>query len=201
MACENCGKQFSYWPSVRKNAKYCSFKCHGEAKKINCTGINNPAWRGGYGKYYGQNWKYQQERARQRDSHTCQSCGDTEEKLGRNLDVHHKKQFSLCFDYLEANQLENLVSLCRKCHRVAERKSKDIFGKPEQKLKIYIVDNSFLTPKQAADVMGLTVWAVYCAIRRNQIKFVNLCEGISTRIRPRFAIHIDDAKSYKKRYK
>lgn len=67
---------------------------------------------------YGSNWPKQKALARQRDNYTCQSCGVLES--GRAHDVHHKTPFRLFSSPLEANQLENLVTLCPSCHRLAE---------------------------------------------------------------------------------
>ena len=67
---------------------------------------------------YGPNWEAQRERARRRDSFRCQICGAPEQ--GRSHDVHHRQPFRLFPSYLQANQLENLVTLCPNCHRRAE---------------------------------------------------------------------------------
>jgi 5-methylcytosine-specific restriction endonuclease McrA len=83
---------------------------------------NNPNWQGGYEPYYGPDWHQQRRLARKRDNYTCQRCGITEEKLGRQLDVHHKipfREFGID-NYLNANQLANLISLCFTCHTTTE---------------------------------------------------------------------------------
>jgi hypothetical protein len=50
------------------------------------------------------------EKIRQRDHYRCQICGKTQEENHRALDVHH-------IDYDKDNiKLENLISLCPKCH-------------------------------------------------------------------------------------
>jgi DEAD/DEAH box helicase domain-containing protein len=67
---------------------------------------------------YGSNWQQQRSLARQRDGYLCQLCGAPES--GREHDVHHKVPFRLFTSYLEANQLENLVTLCHACHRRVE---------------------------------------------------------------------------------
>ncbi len=67
---------------------------------------------------YGPNWDNQKQRTRERDEHTCQICGASEE--GRAHDVHHKMPFRSFPSYQQANQLENLITLCRSCHRRAE---------------------------------------------------------------------------------
>ena len=55
---------------------------------------------------------------RKRDNYRCQHCGAMEK--GRAHDVHHKIPLR-AFDSLEqANQLENLITLCHNCHNLAE---------------------------------------------------------------------------------
>jgi DEAD/DEAH box helicase domain-containing protein len=74
-------------------------------------------WRGDPNQY-GPNWGQQRNLARQRDGYTCQLCGASES--GREHDVHHKLPFRTFTSYLEANQLENLITLCHPCHRRVE---------------------------------------------------------------------------------
>lgn len=67
---------------------------------------------------YGPDWPAQRLSARRRDSYRCQSCGLPER--GREHDVHHKTPFRSFSSFLEANRLENLVTLCPACHRRVE---------------------------------------------------------------------------------
>jgi DEAD/DEAH box helicase domain-containing protein len=74
----------------------------------------------------GPNWEQQRNRARERDGHRCRHCGASE-RPGRGHDVHHVQPFRTFGyrrgendRYLEANRLENLVTLCRSCHRRVE---------------------------------------------------------------------------------
>ena len=79
---------------------------------------------------YGPNWETQRRKARRRDGFHCQMCGVSEDELGRELDVHHKRPFrEFEYDptdptradrYLLANALDNLISLCPTCHRRVE---------------------------------------------------------------------------------
>ena len=57
---------------------------------------------------------------RKRESFACQGCGFSEEALGRQLDVHHKIPYRGFPSHLEANKLENLVSVCPSCHAKLE---------------------------------------------------------------------------------
>ncbi len=67
---------------------------------------------------YGPNWPDQRNLARARDGYRCQMCGRPEP--GREHDVHHKMPFRTFASYRQANQLHNLVTLCRTCHQKAE---------------------------------------------------------------------------------
>jgi DEAD/DEAH box helicase domain-containing protein len=67
---------------------------------------------------YGPDWPAQRNRVRARDGYRCQICGAPEQ--GRQHDVHHKLPFRRFATAREANQLSNLVTLCRACHRRAE---------------------------------------------------------------------------------
>lgn len=83
-------------------------------------GENCIFWKGGEDDYYGPNWKIQRDLARKRDK-VCQCCGATPEDVGQELDVHHiipRRQFN--GDYVKANDLSNLITLCHPCHMLAE---------------------------------------------------------------------------------
>ncbi|MCW5849188.1 MAG: DEAD/DEAH box helicase [Anaerolineae bacterium] len=75
---------------------------------------------------YGPTWPQQRALARQRDGYRCRVCG-APEREGRQHDVHHLQPFRT-FGYavghnrhdLQANRLDNLVTLCPQCHRRAE---------------------------------------------------------------------------------
>jgi len=75
---------------------------------------------------YGPSWEGARQAARRRDGFRCQRCG-APESAGREHDVHHRIPFR-AFGYRpganenhrQANELENLVTLCRVCHRRLE---------------------------------------------------------------------------------
>jgi DEAD/DEAH box helicase domain-containing protein len=74
----------------------------------------------------GPNWDEQRRRARARDDYRCRHCG-APERPKRGHDVHHVEPFRTFGyvrgrndNYLEANRLENLVTLCPSCHRRVE---------------------------------------------------------------------------------
>jgi DEAD/DEAH box helicase domain-containing protein len=73
---------------------------------------------------YGPDWQETRQKVRARDQFTCQVCGAPER--GREHDVHHKIPFrtfrteSGTIERARANQVSNLVTLCRECHRKVE---------------------------------------------------------------------------------
>ncbi|MGD0004982.1 MAG: DEAD/DEAH box helicase [Anaerolineaceae bacterium] len=67
---------------------------------------------------YGSNWSLQKKMARMRDHFTCQMCGTVEQDQAHH--VHHKVPFKEFISYEQANQLDNLITLCPTCHRRAE---------------------------------------------------------------------------------
>ena len=130
--CANCGKP-TYQEPHRLNMFdnfYCCKQCQKEWRKSNgtFTGSNNPAWRGGYNNYYGPNWSQQQKKARKRDEYHCQICNaNRQHNKSQALTVHHIKPFRE-FNYIpdendcykQANDLENLITTCMRCHRGLE---------------------------------------------------------------------------------
>ena len=67
---------------------------------------------------YGPTWPTVRERVRARDDYRCRLCGSPEQ--GRAHDVHHKIPFRSSHSAEEANQLQNLLTLCPTCHRRVE---------------------------------------------------------------------------------
>lgn len=125
--CDQCGAALGRPPSqINAGAhQFCNKKCHGAYLAKHVTGKNNHLWRGGGFRYYGPSWREQQRAARKRDKYTCCHC--KKKQKHRALDVHHVKPFML-FGYipdendnhLPANDLANLLTLCKRCHKQAE---------------------------------------------------------------------------------
>ena len=99
---------------------------HGiEARSI--SGENNPRYNGGH-KLYGPGWTGKKKRAvRERDGFECQdpACNTTQEehisRFGQKLHVHHLRKARDVDDSAERNAEENLITLCRDCHRRWEK--------------------------------------------------------------------------------
>lgn len=118
--CAVCGRTFvSKYVSTQPNhGKYCSKACRG----ISCRGEKSPFWKGGFKRAdRGPNWSIQRKAAYQRDGSVCQNCGYKTKRGQRKNEVHHiipYRKFN--GDYFAANDLLNLITLCRKCHQKAE---------------------------------------------------------------------------------
>lgn len=125
--CVFCKKPHEFYVGqIRlRGAKYCSRDCVNKAMSIAKRGRGNPNYTGGVkGSYYrGPNWHSQSRKARRRDKYTCQNCGEKWEKSkNKRTDVHHitpYRKFKKS-EWLKANDLNNLIVLCRKCHRKVE---------------------------------------------------------------------------------
>ncbi|NIN36654.1 MAG: hypothetical protein GTO60_16785 [Gammaproteobacteria bacterium] len=116
--CDYCGEEIH-----RKNSEvqkrehhFCNRSCMGKWQSKNKTGQNSNSWKGGYQPYYGKDWVGNRRQAKQRDNNTCQSCGAHENSLDHTAEVHHIKPVRLFDNPNDANQLDNLITLCRVCH-------------------------------------------------------------------------------------
>ena len=132
--CEWCGDSMHRKPAVVEDQTFhfCNYDCMGEWRSEYRAGEDAPAWEGGGELYRGPNWLQQRERVLERDRRACQRCGCTEEEhfdeYGRELSIHHitpvrefyREAGSEEPDFTEVNALENLVTLCVKCHRKIE---------------------------------------------------------------------------------
>ncbi len=67
---------------------------------------------------YGPAWNKYKDLIRKRDNYSCQHCGIQENNNAHH--IHHKKPIKLFESIEEANHPSNLVTLCAKCHRLAE---------------------------------------------------------------------------------
>jgi DEAD/DEAH box helicase domain-containing protein len=67
---------------------------------------------------YGTSWKVIQNQVRQRDHYLCRICGKREQNT--NHHIHHITPFRQFASSEQANQLDNLITLCPSCHLKAE---------------------------------------------------------------------------------
>lgn len=131
--CVNCGdKVMKMAHDVRNGNTTCSKECHSEYMSSIRRGEDNPQWQGGRFEYYGPNWPEQRKAALNRDDHSCDECDMTQDEHYQNYDedlhVHHKVPRRQIIDEDEptleqfelANSLDNLVTVCKSCHRKLE---------------------------------------------------------------------------------
>ena len=100
--CDRCGDVFKH--HGHRVGRFCSNDCFHAHLSENAK-ESSP--------YYGSSWEAQREKALQRDGHQCAICGSE-----ATLDVHHIQPFRAfgVENHKEANQLNNLITLCRKHH-------------------------------------------------------------------------------------
>lgn len=67
---------------------------------------------------YGPQWNTIQQAIRQRDGYKCGHCGAAES--GKSFDVHHIRPLRFFENIRQANDSQNLITLCPRCHRLAE---------------------------------------------------------------------------------
>lgn len=125
LICTVCGKDYSLGAAYYKirGSKFCSRECKGIAKSISMRGEKNWNYIDGI-KYYdrGANWLSQQRKAKKRDGYKCVKCNAIRSNNNRPLEVHHIIPYRLFNgDYKKSNDLNNLITLCRKCHIVEEK--------------------------------------------------------------------------------
>jgi hypothetical protein len=89
------------------------------------AGDKHPNWNGGTSKicWRGPGWAQARREARQRDANTCMACGKSALDQGRAMDVHHRISYFKFDSAKQANDLSNLVCLCRSCHRKVENRT------------------------------------------------------------------------------
>ncbi|MBI2952627.1 HNH endonuclease [bacterium] len=129
--CLHCGRSFpapTWYVREGLRVVFCGEACRRAWEEGQEEGVlrldGRPDHRGG-------DWEVRARQARERDGFACRGCGVTEERLGRQLDVHHIVPFRLFPPGADANRLDNLVSLCPVCHARAEAEGIDalpLFG-------------------------------------------------------------------------
>jgi DEAD/DEAH box helicase domain-containing protein len=67
---------------------------------------------------YGPGWKEYKALIKKRDKYMCHICGAQEINISHH--IHHKKPLKLFNSLEEGNHPSNLITLCPKCHRLAE---------------------------------------------------------------------------------
>ena len=122
--CDWCGKSFVIHRCQLGRTPYhhCCRECANNHNSEQKRGEGNPNYTGGT-KFpnRGSNWYMQRRAALRRDGHVCAICG---KKRGK-MDVHHIRPYKeFNGDYLAANDLSNLIVLCRRCHAGVDKRGK-----------------------------------------------------------------------------
>ncbi|WP_459810417.1 HNH endonuclease [Halopiger thermotolerans] len=111
--CEFCGRIIDVLQSrVEKYpVRFCSHKCHALSQTERWCDDRN---------VYNGKWRTTRRRALDRDDHTCQHCGRSRSDIGHEPDVHHLVPVRDFDNPQNAHTLDNVICLCRRCHRLAE---------------------------------------------------------------------------------
>ncbi|MEY7847986.1 HNH endonuclease [Natrarchaeobius sp. A-rgal3] len=120
--CECCGADLEVRPAKaekRERGCFCTLECYGEWLSEHVVGPDHHQWAGGAIEY-GQEWWRVRRQALERDGYECQHCGADADDLGRNPDVHHLEPVRSFDRPADAHTMDNVVTLCRSCHRRAE---------------------------------------------------------------------------------
>lgn len=114
IVCAKCGRTVRRRKVRTRPRKY--HFCSRECSLGFLAGERHSMWRGGTNPNRGRKWLKIAEQVRQRDEYTCKRCGRTQAENGEKLSVDHIKPWRSFASEREANELSNLVSLCRGCH-------------------------------------------------------------------------------------
>ncbi|WP_049925683.1 HNH endonuclease [Halopiger goleimassiliensis] len=126
--CLNCQSELEVRPKRLENRDrgcFCTLECYGEWLSENVVGPDHHQWEGGPIEY-GRSWWRIRRRALERDGYECLHCGGEPDELGRNPDVHHVRPVRSFDRPEEAHTMDNVVTLCRSCHRLAEEGTIDV---------------------------------------------------------------------------
>lgn len=115
-SCDYCGETYRTY----RDNQFCSRDCFRIWWSERMQNDGNPMWSGGVEVEYTGSWAKVRRRALERDNHTCQSCGTTRDEIEQEPDVHHIIPVREHDDPELAHRLDNVICLCRRCHRKVE---------------------------------------------------------------------------------
>lgn len=115
--CEGCGESHEA-RTCHAGRRFCGDVCRLAWFARAFSGPASPQWRGGAIGNYGPSWDQARDDVRTRDGYRCRDCEIEESALDEQLSVAHVIPFRLfgIVRHAEANRLDNLRSLCRRCH-------------------------------------------------------------------------------------
>lgn len=106
--CDNCGDDFLRTKSQISNSQFCSIECTGEYQK------GTPR--------YGKKFESAKKKSMAESGYKCVDCGLTnkvhKEIYSAKLTAHHINRVSEFDDPQDAHTVENLVTVCKQCHRI-----------------------------------------------------------------------------------
>jgi hypothetical protein len=119
LTCIGCGGQFTRSPGQLRNRRGAGKYCTRDCRDLHWIGDKNPLWQNA-GRLYtrGPNWQAVKRAIKARDGQ-CIECGAAE-----RLHVHHKVPFRMFERVEDANDPDNLITLCAPCHRRIEAEHK-----------------------------------------------------------------------------
>ena len=127
LECHHCGNSFTRipWECGDYDRQFCTRDCHIEWLREEYVGERHHLYNGGPANY-GVGWDDEKKEAvRERDNHSCQICGQSQEEhleaCGKRLNVHHITPAKNFGDPERRNAMDNLITLCLPCHRKAEQ--------------------------------------------------------------------------------
>jgi len=121
--CKHCGDSFE--TTLSEDYKHCSRECFLSAHSDRMAGEGNPAYIDGSSYEnrgnHGPHWDKERLRCYERDNFTCRRCGEkcisksdyNGENGAKIIQAHH-------IDKDGGNDLENLLTLCARCHGEVE---------------------------------------------------------------------------------
>ncbi len=115
----------------RERGCFCTLECYGEWLSENVVGPDHHQWEGG-AIDYGQEWWQIRRQALERDGYECQHCSADADDLGRNPDVHHLEPVRSFDQPADAHTMNNVVTLCRSCHRRADEGEIEVSPRSEK---------------------------------------------------------------------
>ncbi|WP_121742567.1 HNH endonuclease [Natronorubrum halophilum] len=134
VTCQYCETGLEVVPSRaidRRYSVFCTLECYGEWLSENVVGPDHHQWEGG-SITYGKRWWRIRRQALERDEYECQHCGVDKDELDRNPDVHHLKPVRSFEQPEKAHSMENVITLCRRCHRRAEAGTIAVLSRDEK---------------------------------------------------------------------
>jgi HNH endonuclease len=124
-------------------------------------------------------WHIMRQQVLERDNYTCQGCGISEKECHRSLDVHHK----IPYNKGGLDVLDNLVTLCPKCHPTEESKSRTLYDditvvvKRKSRIREGFVERKFHIPKDIDDELRME--AIKTHVRFSDMAILAFREHIS----------------------